>query len=176
MHRTAAMLVALLTGVFLISQKAQALTLAPAIESLSLHAAVQKAEIPATHIREPARRAIARFIRAALGKPYQYGATDDSAFDCSSLVQRAYEAAGRQVPRVASEQLKASAPVPLSKLRSGDLLFYRMSAARPQRLHVVIYMGEGRAIHASVKHQVVREIDITGRLWASRLVAARRLL
>lgn len=123
------------------------------------------------------RAAITDYLRASLGEPYRLGATGGSeGYDCSGLVLRAYAAAGLEVPRVSSEQLRTGAAVPLDALRAGDLLFYRMGGNRPQGLHVVVYVGEGRAIHASVGHRQVREIDITRSVWSKRLVAARTFL
>lgn len=123
------------------------------------------------------RIAITDYLRANLGEPYRFGATGGrEGFDCSGLVLRAYAAAGLAVPRVSRDQLRSGTNVPLSALRAGDLLFYRMKTSAPQRLHVVVYIGEGRAIHASITHQQVREIDITRQVWSKRLVAARSLL
>lgn len=125
---------------------------------------------------EQARKTITDYTRAAIGKPYRLGAAGEGAYDCSGLVLRAYEAAGHVVPRVSHDQIVAGEPVDLNALRAGDLLFYRFKQGDPERLHVVVYIGDGRAIHASIKHHQVREVDITGSLWANRLVAARTLL
>lgn len=127
-------------------------------------------------VSEPARKAITDYTRAALGQPYRLGASGQDGFDCSGLVLGAYQAAGHLVPRQSQAQLEAGAPVDVSALRAGDLLFYRFKRNEPERLHVAIYVGGGRAIHASVSHRQVREVDITGAGWASRLVAARSLL
>ncbi len=131
----------------------------------------------ATPVLDSERVAITDYLRANLGEPYRFGAAGGrQGFDCSGLVQRAYEAAGLEVPRLSREQMRAGEPVSLDDLRAGDLLFYRMQANAPQRLHVVVYVGEGRAIHASVTHRKVREIDITRDTWVKRLIAARTLL
>lgn len=123
------------------------------------------------------RIAITDYLRASLGEPYHFGATGGrEGFDCSGLVLRAYAAAGLQVPRVSAQQFSAGMPVKPEALRAGDLLFYRMRAGKSARLHVVVYIGDGRAIHASITHKVVREIDITRKVWSSRLVAARALI
>ena len=131
---------------------------------------------PSAVVAEPEREAITGYLRASLGEPYQLGATGNGAgFDCSGLVLRAYEAAGLDVPRESAQQLNAGVAVPLAALRAGDLLFYRMRSGA-QRLHVAVYVGQGRAIHASVTHRRVREIDITQAIWMRNLVAARGLL
>jgi peptidoglycan DL-endopeptidase CwlO len=44
-----------------------------------------------------------RFALAQLGKPYRWGADGPKSFDCSSLVQTAYRAAGVRLPRVSRQ-------------------------------------------------------------------------
>jgi len=139
--------------------------------------ALPAAAEPAALTADSDRTAITDFVRANLGAPYRMGATGGrEGFDCSGLVLRAYAAAGLAVPRVSAEQFVSGTAVPLQALKAGDLLFYRMKASAPRQLHVAVYVGEGRAIHASVTHKTVREIDITRPLWSQRLVAARSLL
>lgn len=146
-------------------------------ETLSIGAApAQAIEAASGGAADTDREAITDYLRANLGEPYRFGATGGGeGFDCSGLVLRAYAAVGLAVPRVSSDQLRSGTAVSLSELRAGDLLFYRMRRNRPL-LHVAVYVGDGRAIHASVGHEEVREIDITSKVWSKRLVAARTLL
>lgn len=138
--------------------------------------AAEKAAIN-PNVTEVERAAILSFLRANLGEPYLLGATGGhDGFDCSGLVLRAYEAAGLKVPRVSADQLRMGAPVPLADLRVGDLLFYSMLFDGKLHLHVVIYIGGGHAIHASVEHDAVREIDITEKRWTDHLIGARTLI
>lgn len=132
--------------------------------------------VAATALAGDPRQRIAGYLRGALGEPYRRGAAGSEGYDCSGLVLSAYAAAGREVPRHSGAQLRQGVPVDPAALRPGDLLFYRFSERQPERLHVAVYVGEGRAIHASVKHREVREIDIRGGLWTRRLVAAVSLL
>ncbi len=90
-------------------------------------------------------------ISVALGKTgspffYQYGGTGTYGFDCSGLVQNAFAAAGKYLPRTASQQY-AQAPVhvPLSQARPGDLLVW---GSAPGFYHVAIYLGGGRVVQA----------------------------
>ncbi|WP_104139857.1 C40 family peptidase [Arthrobacter sp. ZGTC131] len=83
-----------------------------------------------------------------VGKPYfyQYGGTGAYGFDCSGLVQNAFAAAGKYLPRTAAEQF-AQAPVhvPLSQAQPGDLLVW---GSAPGFYHVAIYLGGGRVVQA----------------------------
>lgn len=85
---------------------------------------------------------------AKVGAPYfyQYGGTGARGFDCSGLVQNAFAAAGKYLPRTASQQF-AQAPVhvPLSQAQPGDLLVW---GSAPGFYHVAIYLGGGRVVQA----------------------------
>ncbi|MFD3997269.1 NlpC/P60 family protein [Streptomyces sp. NPDC058583] len=81
--------------------------------------------------------------RSAVGKPYVWGATGPSAFDCSGLMVWSYRKAGISLPRTSSAQRYAGRQVPLSQAQPGDLVTYRGDAS-----HVGIYAGNGQVIHA----------------------------
>lgn len=69
-----------------------------------------------------ARARVLAAARSALGRPYVYGTAGPRSFDCSGLVQWAYRAAGKSLPRSAVAQSRAGhltrAP------RPGDVLVY----------------------------------------------------
>ncbi|TQJ87555.1 NlpC/P60 family protein [Streptomyces sp. SLBN-31] len=89
--------------------------------------------------------------RSALGKPYVWGATGPSAFDCSGLMQWSYAHAGVHLPRTSQEQRYAGHQVPLSQAQPGDLVVYRSDAS-----HVAMYVGNGQVIHAPYPGAPVR--------------------
>ncbi|GEB56686.1 C40 family peptidase [Streptomyces gardneri] len=81
--------------------------------------------------------------RSAIGKPYVWGATGPSGFDCSGLMVWSYRQAGISLPRTSQGQRHAGRQVPLSQAQPGDLVTYRGDAS-----HVGIYAGNGQVIHA----------------------------
>ncbi|MBR8641217.1 C40 family peptidase [Streptomyces tuirus] len=89
--------------------------------------------------------------RAALGRPYVWGANGPSGFDCSGLTQWSYAQAGVAIPRTSQAQRYAGRQVPLSEARPGDLVIYRGDAS-----HVGMYMGNGQVIHAPYPGAPVR--------------------
>ncbi|MFD5796306.1 NlpC/P60 family protein [Streptomyces diastatochromogenes] len=89
--------------------------------------------------------------RSALGRPYVWGATGPSGFDCSGLMQWSYGHAGVHLPRTSQEQRYAGRQVPLSQARPGDLVVYRSDAS-----HVAMYVGNGQVIHAPYPGAPVR--------------------
>ncbi|MFJ8130948.1 C40 family peptidase [Streptomyces hydrogenans] len=84
-----------------------------------------------------------RFAVGQLGKPYEWGAEGPETYDCSGLTQRAWAAAGREIPRTSQEQWAELPRVPLDELRPGDLVVYF-----PDATHVALYLGEGLVVQA----------------------------
>lgn len=90
-------------------------------------------------------------VRQALGRPYVWGASGPSGFDCSGLMQWAYARAGVSLPRTSQAQRYAGRMVPLSEARPGDLVAYRADAS-----HIGMYVGNGQVIHAPYPGAPVR--------------------
>ncbi|WP_411071996.1 NlpC/P60 family protein [Streptomyces sp. cmx-4-25] len=84
-----------------------------------------------------------RFAVGQIGKPYEWGAEGPDAYDCSGLTQRAWAAAGREIPRTSQEQWATLPRVSLAELRPGDLVVYF-----PGATHVAVYLGEGLVVQA----------------------------
>ncbi|MET9721383.1 C40 family peptidase [Streptomyces zaomyceticus] len=95
------------------------------------------------HTPSPAGAEALRFAVEQIGKPYEWGAEGPETYDCSGLTQRAWAAAGREVPRTSQEQWATLPRVSLSELRPGDLVVYF-----PGATHVAVYLGEGLVVQA----------------------------
>ncbi|GGT58720.1 glycoside hydrolase [Streptomyces purpureus] len=95
------------------------------------------------------------FARAQIGKPYVWGATGPSSYDCSGLTQAAWKEAGVDLPRTTWDQVKAGTRVATEDLRPGDLVFFYDDIS-----HVGIYQGNGTMIHAPKPGANVREESI----------------
>lgn len=104
---------------------------------------------------------------AQRGKPYVWGASGPSGFDCSGLVQYVYEdKLGVDVPRTATAQKRAATPVAKRSMRPGDLVFF----TEGRRIyHVGIYAGAGKVWHAPRPGQRVE----LSKIWTSKWVAGR---
>lgn len=89
------------------------------------------------------------YARQQIGKPYQWGATGPSSFDCSGLTMRALQSAGITSPRVSQDQMKWVKPV--SSPLPGDLGF-------PHSGHVWMYSTPGKIIEAARTGTNVREV------------------
>ena len=82
-----------------------------------------------------------------LNTPYLWGGKSWLGIDCSGLVQLALQTAGRTCPRDTYMQEQAlGAPVALSDIRRGDLLFWKG--------HVAIARDAKTMIHANAHHMM----------------------
>lgn len=93
-----------------------------------------------------------------LGTPYRWGGTGNGGYDCSGLVQTAFSAAGKSLPRVASAQYAATQRIGANQAQAGDLVFWGGSNAH----HVGIYVGNGQVLHAPRTGDVVKVAPLYG--------------
>jgi cell wall-associated NlpC family hydrolase len=103
-----------------------------------------------------------------LGTPYVWGATGPNSFDCSGLMQFAFEQAGKDLPRTAAAQSQVGEKVSMDDLKPGDLIFLYSPVS-----HVVMYVGNGKVIEApnsgeDVKYTPLSKIE-------KNAVSARRV-
>jgi peptidoglycan DL-endopeptidase CwlO len=95
------------------------------------------------------------FARSQIGKPYVWGASGPSSYDCSGLTQAAWKAAGVDLPRTTWDQVNVGTRVATKDLLPGDLVFFYDDVS-----HVGIYIGDGMMIHAPKPGTNVREESI----------------
>jgi murein DD-endopeptidase len=118
-------------------------------------------------------QAIASAAAARIGTPYHFGGADAAGFDCSGLALYAHEQAGLYIPRTALAQQQAARAVPVAQLLPGDLVFFRIRAARGVD-HVGVYTGGGRFVHAPRAGQAVSYAELGAGFYARHLVSAGR--
>jgi cell wall-associated NlpC family hydrolase len=112
---------------------------------------------PAASLAQGAAAAAISFATGEVGKPYVWGATGPSTYDCSGLILRAFQAAGVNLPRVSREQFYAGGQVPVQQAQPGDLLFYATDPTDPTTIHhVMLYMGDGQMVEAPYSGESVR--------------------
>ena len=110
---------------------------------------------------EKIRYKIVEFAKTQIGKPYVYGATGNSSFDCSSFVQYVFKKTlGIIIPRVSAEQ-SVFKPKLHNNIKKGDLLFFE-TLEKGRISHVGMYIGNRQFIHASSKSKRVIVSDFTG--------------
>jgi cell wall-associated NlpC family hydrolase len=113
--------------------------------------------------------------RSQLGKPYRWGgASVASGFDCSGLMQWAYDKAGIHIPRVTDQQILASngTAVDRKHLRPGDLVFFRDATGYVH--HVGMSLGGDRFIQAPKTGDVVKISSLDEPYFRAQFAGGRR--
>jgi cell wall-associated NlpC family hydrolase len=89
-----------------------------------------------------------------LGVPYVFGGETRAGMDCSGLVQTVFKDLGVTMPRVVPDQADMGVAVPsLAQARPGDLIIPKGEG------HIVIYLGDGKVLHAPRPGKDVRIVD-----------------
>jgi cell wall-associated NlpC family hydrolase len=118
-------------------------------QSLPSSALIARAWAGAEPQTTPEAMAVVWFAASQVGKPYCWGGTGPSCFDCSGLAQTAWRHVGIRLPRTAHGIATSLPEVPLSEVRAGDILWWPG--------HVGIYAGNGWVVDAlDTRHGVVR--------------------
>ena len=106
------------------------------------------------------------------GIPYKYGGTTKRGFDCSGFVNTVYfNAFNIDLPRTTTLMSKQGEKVSKSKLKPGDLVFFRPSR---KSTHMGIYTGSGQFIHSSKSKGVIKS-RLDNVYWKGKYKYARRL-
>ena len=112
----------------------------------------------------------ARIAVKAVGVPYRWGGSSPSTgFDCSGLVSWAYGRLGIALPHSSYALYDKGRPVPVARLRAGDMLFFSGLG------HIGLYVGRGRMVHAPRSGRLVEVVRLGGSGYGGRLVGARRI-
>ena len=91
----------------------------------------------------------ANFAISQIGKPYQWGATGPSTYDCSGLAMIAWQHAGVAILHYTGDQWVEGVHVSVNDLQRGDLVFYATNNSDPSTIHHVgIYIGNGNMVDA----------------------------
>lgn len=125
--------------------------------------------------------AVIAFCQAAMAQPhcYLWGGTIAPDYDCSGLMQAAFQSVGIWIPRDAYQQEAFLHPLPLplsypldasdlQEVRPGDLIFF---GSPSKATHVGLYLGEGRYIHSSGKDQGRNGIGVDTLFFSTDLVS-----
>jgi hypothetical protein len=102
--------------------------------------------------------------KTAVGKPYGWGASGPSAFDCSGLIAWAAQAVGiKGLPRTSQAIRNVGSPVPLSQIAIGDLVTFTYADRRGDNPgpgnHVALYAGGGQVVQASGSKVNIGSLD-----------------
>jgi cell wall-associated NlpC family hydrolase len=123
---------------------------------------------------------LVNFSKQLLGKTYRLGGNGqgNDGIDCSGFMKKIYQSVTLNLPHSSREQAKFGALVTtdwdLSRLRIGDLLFFKRHRGSPIG-HTGMYIGEGKMIHSSSKKGVIITNLSSSDYYNRNFVMARRL-
>lgn len=123
---------------------------------------------PATPAAVPLGVRAIRVARRFVGVPYRWGGASPSGFDCSGLIMYAYAKLGVDLPHNAAALYGVGRPVPVSRVRPGDLVFFSSLG------HVGMAVSRGRYIHAPQSGRSVEIASLASR--RETIVGVRRIL
>ncbi|MDP2792132.1 MAG: C40 family peptidase [Rectinemataceae bacterium] len=140
-------------------------------------AAVAAAGVPVSVLQpKQVRGKIVDLAVSFMGRPYKFGGSEPSGFDCSGLVFHVYShTVGGKIPRTAREQMEFADPVAKASLQEGDLVFFRNDGVVD---HVGIYIGGGYFVH-SVSDRLIPGViqsSLKEMYWASRFAGGGRII
>lgn len=96
---------------------------------------------------EKARGKLLKYAEQFLGNPYVWGGTSlTNGCDCSGFTQQIFANFGYELPRTSRQQAAGEKKISDREARPGDLLFYQRESGFIY--HVMIYLGNGKVIHA----------------------------
>lgn len=111
------------------------------------------------------------------GVRYRYGGTTKRGMDCSGVVYTAFGKENIKLPRASKEMAKKGKKVSLSKVKKGDLLFFK--AGRKYINHVGLITsvknGEIYFIHATTSRGVIVSL-LSEKYWKNAFVKAVTIL
>ncbi|MFJ6571576.1 C40 family peptidase [Streptomyces sp. NPDC091292] len=103
--------------------------------------------------------AVISFLKAQLGDAYVMGGTGPNSWDCSGLVQAAFQQAGVSLPRTSQQQSTAGTQVGTSNLQVGDILYWGGAGSA---YHTGVYIGNGQYLDAANPAKGVVVQDLSG--------------
>jgi len=117
---------------------------------------------------------LGRIIQSYLGTPYKGKSAYKRGMDCSQFTMNVFDRFNKtKLPRTVKLQYKTGHAVSGSKLRFGDLVFFRTDGKSIS--HTGIYVGHNEFVHASTSSGV-RISSIKNKYWKKRFVGGRRIL
>lgn len=118
----------------------------------------QKEKIVASATIRGKRQEVVDFALQFVGNPYVWGGTSlTNGADCSGFVQSIYKRFGISLPRVAADQANVGTRISVEEALPGDLIFY---AENGYIYHVVMYIGDGKVVHASSSASGIKVSDL----------------
>lgn len=113
------------------------------------------------------------------GVRYKFGGTTKKGMDCSGVVYVAFDSENVQLPRISRDMAKRGKKISLSKVKKGDLLFFRTSKSKRSINHVGLVVshikGQIKFVHATTSRGVIVS-NLSEKYWKKAFVKATTVL
>lgn len=136
----------------------------------------EECSVPVLTAEEKALKRSVKLLKQYLARwrsvRYRLGGRGRRGIDCSAFVQNAFKKQfNLKLPRNTYSQVKLGKTIPKSKLKTGDLVFFRTSR---RTRHVGIYLKDNQFIHASSSKGVTQS-SLNNVYWARKYWKAKRI-
>lgn len=112
------------------------------------------------------------------GVKYKFGGTTKRGMDCSGVIYVAFGEENFELPRVSRDMAKRGRKTSLSKVKKGDLLFFKTSKSNRNINHVGLVIsnkkGQIRFIHSTTSRGVIVS-SMSEKYWRKAFVKAKAL-
>jgi cell wall-associated NlpC family hydrolase len=123
----------------------------------------------------PDQNGVIEIALSLLGTPYRFGGTTPQGFDCSGFINYVYRhSVGLVLPRKSHDLARVGKPVAAEHLQPADLVYFKIERQKP--LHVGIYIGDGKFVHAPSSRGKVNIQSLELEYWKNRYRGARRII
>lgn len=113
------------------------------------------------------------------GTRYKFGGTTRKGMDCSGVVYVAYNSQKIQLPRVSRDMAQKGRKISLSRVKKGDLLFFKTGKTRNKVNHVGLVVsykkGIVRFVHSTTSRGVIVS-SLSEKYWKKAFVKATTIL
>ncbi|KAB1068949.1 NlpC/P60 family protein [Tamlana haliotis] len=122
---------------------------------------------------------IVAFAKQFEGTRYKWGGTTKSGMDCSGLVFESFRDSDILLPRISRDMAKKGTKIPLKKVNTGDLLFFKTGGRRNSINHVGLIVAirdnDIEFIHSTSSRGVIIS-HLNEKYWLNAFEEARRIL
>ncbi len=112
-------------------------------------------------------------VRFYLGTPYRWGGSSRRGIDCSGFTMQVFRGLGIRLPHSSAAQAHYGTPVPRSRLKAGDLVFFAVGEKKIN--HVGVMVNEKYLAHCSSRRGRCA-VEPLSHTYPNSFACARRLL
>jgi cell wall-associated NlpC family hydrolase len=123
------------------------------------------------------RKNLAESSKKYVGTEYKYAGKDPKGFDCSGFTSYVMQTEGVAISSSSRDQALEGKPVPLNKVKPGDLIFFGKKGKVTHVAMVISNTSEGiTVIHSTTSKGVMIQNVSTSTYWKPMILFARDVL